>query len=96
MLKVSQVEVTAKGVTLRLEGRVVGAWIAVLETSCEQVLSEGKPLQLRLAEVEFMDGPGVALLTSLLSRGVVFLECPAFAAAQLRMAGAPISPPEAS
>ena len=83
MLKISQVEPVNHSVTLRLEGRVVGPWVTELNKSCEKVLTEGRSLELRLADVEFMDAQGVALLLSLRSRGVSLLECPAFAEAQL-------------
>jgi len=49
------------------------------------VLTEGRPLKLHLGDLEFMDARGVALLSSLRSRGVALLECPPFAAAQLKV-----------
>ncbi len=87
MLKISQVEPVNHAVTLRLEGRVIGAWVAELQNSCEEVLTEGRALKLHLGDVEFMDAQGVALLSSLQSRGVSLLECPPFAAEQLKATG---------
>lgn len=87
MLKISQVEPVNHSVTLRLEGRVVGPWVTELRKSCEEVLVENRSLKLHLADVEFMDATGVALLSSLRSRGVSFLECPPFAAEQLKATG---------
>jgi anti-anti-sigma regulatory factor len=86
MLKISRVGTTNHAVILRLEGRVVGRWVAQLQKSSEEVLAEGRPLKLQLADVEFMDTQGVALLLNLRSRGVALLECPPFAAEQLKMA----------
>lgn len=86
MLKISQAEPVNHALTLRLEGRVVGPWVAELQRSCEEVMSEGQPLNLHLSEVEFMDAQGVALLLRLQARGVVLVECPPFAAEQLKMA----------
>jgi hypothetical protein len=51
------------------------------------VLTEGRSLKLHLADVAFMDVQGVALLSSLRSRGVSLLECPPFAAEQLKATG---------
>jgi len=51
------------------------------------VLAEGRPLRLHLGDLEFMDAQGVALLSSLRSRGVSLLECPSFAAEQLKVPG---------
>ena len=84
MLKISKVEPANHAVVLRLEGRVVGAWVTELKKSCEEVLVEGQSLKLHLGDVEFMDAQGVALLSSLRSRGASLLECPPFAAEQLK------------
>lgn len=87
MLKISPVEPVNHAVTLRLEGRVIGPWVAELQKSCEEVLAKGRSLKLHLGDVEFMDAPGVTLLSSLRSRGVVLLDCPPFAAEQLKLTG---------
>ena len=85
MLKISQIEPVNHAVVLRLEGRVVGPWVTELQKSCEAVLADGRSLELHLADVEFMDTQGVALLSTLRSRGVSFVECSPFAAEQLKV-----------
>jgi len=87
MLKISQIGPANHTVTLRVEGRIVGPWVAELQHSCEEVLRDNRTLKLHLADVEFMDPQGVALLSSLRSRGVALLECPPFAAEQLKATG---------
>jgi len=82
--KISQLGPVNQTVTLRVEGRIVGPWVAELQHSCEEVLTDDRALKLHLADVEFMDPQGVALLSSLRSRGVALLECPPFAAEQLK------------
>ena len=84
MLKISPIKPVNHAVILRLEGRVVGPWVTELQKSCEEVLIEGRTLTLDLADVEFMDTQGVALLSNLCSRGVTLLECSPFAAEQLK------------
>ena len=84
MLRISRIEPVNHAVTLRLEGRVVGAWVTELRESCEKVLAAGRHLRLHLAQVEFADANGVALLSSLRSRGVDFVECLPFMEAQLK------------
>ena len=84
MLKISQVEPVNHSVTLRLEGRIIGPWVTELRQTCEQVLGSGRPLTLQLADVEFMDSKGVALLAALRSRGVSFTDSPPFIAEQLK------------
>jgi anti-anti-sigma regulatory factor len=89
MLKISQIAPVNQIVTLRLEGRIVGPWVAELRRACEEVLTTGRPLNLHLGEVEFMDPHGVALLSGLQSRGVALLECTPFAAEQLKTTSKP-------
>jgi len=84
MLKISQAESADSSVTLRLEGRIVGPWVAELRQSCEANLRAGRSLRLHLADVEFMDADAVTFLASLPSRDVALIECPLFATEQLR------------
>jgi anti-anti-sigma regulatory factor len=84
MLKISKAEPVNRAVILRLEGRVVGPWVTELQKACDEVRTEGRSLKLHLADVEFMDAQGVALLSSLRARGVLLMECPPFAAEQLK------------
>ena len=87
MLKISQTELAHHAVILRLEGRVVGPWVTQLQKSCEEVLTEGRSVKLHLGEVDFLDAQAVTLLSGLRSRGVSLLECPPFAAEQLKGTG---------
>jgi anti-anti-sigma factor len=84
MLKISEAGHVNHTVVLQLEGRIVGPWVEELLKSCEEALARARHLKLQLADVEFMDTQGVALLLNLRSRGVVLLECPPFAAEQLK------------
>ena len=86
MLKISQVGRAGQSATFRLEGRIVGPWVAALNEACEKLLTEGRPLKLHLADVEFLDAQGVALLIRLRSRGVSFINPPPFVAEQLKVA----------
>ena len=87
MLRISQTKTVNHAVILRLEGRVVGPWVTELQKACEEVLTTGRPLKLHLGDLDFMDAQGVVLLSSLRSKGVSFLECPPFAAEQLKLSG---------
>jgi len=87
MLKISKVEPVNHTTTLRLEGRIVGPWVAELRQACDTVLAESRNLQLQLSDVEFMDAEGVVLLITLRSRGVSFADQPPFIAEQLKVTG---------
>lgn len=89
MLKISLVEPINHAVTLRLEGRVIGPWVTELRKSCEKVLMEGRSLRLHLGDVEFINAEGLAVLASLKSRGVAFVELAPFVAEQLKPPGLP-------
>lgn len=84
MLKISEIPPSNHTVTLKLEGRVVGAWVAELRDCCEKLLSEGRVLNVRLAEVEFLDASGINLLTKLRERGVRLVDCSPFVEVQLK------------
>ena len=84
MLKISEVGPPGSCVTLRLEGRIVGPWVRELRVACDKVLTKGRSVRLLLADLEFMDAGGVALLGELRSRGVSFSEAPPFVAEQLK------------
>ena len=87
MLRISPVESGNHHVLLRLEGRVVGPWVAELGMACERILGEGQALELDLAVVSFLDPAGVSLLANIRSQGFRLVGCSPFIAEQLKGAG---------
>ena len=86
MLRISTVPNGNNSLKLLLEGSVAGDWVVELRTTCERLLSEGRSLQLDLAEVSYLDQNGLALFSNLKARGVMLLECSPFVKEQLRNA----------
>jgi len=84
MLKISQAEAANEITILKLEGRVVGPWVAEVSRACEGFLSEGRAVQLDLADVSFVDVAGTTAMSSLKSRGVALENCSPFVAEQLK------------
>ena len=84
MLRITTVESFNHAVILRLEGRIVGPWVEELQKSCEEVMARKMPLTVHLAGVEFIDARGVALVSSLRSQGVAFVDGSPFVAEQLK------------
>jgi ABC-type transporter Mla MlaB component len=84
MLKISQSGTPNHSVTLKLEGRVVGPWVAELRRICEQLMDEQSQLKLEMADVSYIDGDGVAVLTELQSRGVKLNNCSPFVEQQIK------------
>ena len=84
MLKISQTGNPNHSVTLKLEGRVVGPWVVELQRVCEPLLAEDRKLKLDLADVSYLDGEGVAVLTHFKSRGVRLNNCSPFVQQQIK------------
>ena len=84
MLKITSVTQSKKEITLQLDGRVAGQWIELLRESAESVLEEGMLLTLDLENICFIDCEGLALIKSLMGRGVLEVNAPLFVAEQLR------------
>ena len=71
--------------TLRLEGKLLGPWVAELARSCSEVSCSPDRVRLDLSSVTFVDGPGVALLRDLLGRGVTLAACSGLVAELLHL-----------
>jgi len=90
MLKISHTPAESEGHTtyLRLEGQVTGPWVDELRRVCTETFGNnghGKNhIVIDLAGVSFLDGDGIALFHELAARRVLFTECSAFVAEQLR------------
>jgi anti-anti-sigma factor len=84
MLRISETETRNGHLILRLEGRIAGPWIEEVQKICERCLSEGRGIRLRMTEVSFVDRAGIALLLTLMKRGVALDECPPFIAEEMK------------
>ncbi|HTL55431.1 MAG TPA: hypothetical protein VL361_07110 [Candidatus Limnocylindrales bacterium] len=83
MLRITPTDSGNRNITLRLEGRIVGPWVTELCKACDKIMGEGLRLELNLAEVSFLEPAGVALVSSLRSKGVLLRQCSSFVEAQL-------------
>ena len=77
---------TNHAVTLKLEGRLVGPWVAELKRACEPHLPERRAISLDLADVTFADEAGLSLLLRLRTQGVTLMNCSPFLEEELRAA----------
>lgn len=78
MLKIDVAEQAQTGVTVRLEGRMVGPWVEELQRACEPYLGNGHALTLDFAGVSFIGREGVALCRDLRQRQARFTNCSPF------------------
>ena len=84
MLKITRVASSNQEVTLQLDGRVTGQWVELLRESAESAMKEGLRLTLDLENLWFVDCQGLALMKSLIRRGVQPVNVPLFVVEQLR------------
>ena len=84
MLRISKIAANGEGVTLRLEGRMVGVLSAEVEGACEEHLSNGHRLALDLGDLSFADRDAIAVLQQLRSRGVALANCSPFLNEELK------------
>ena len=84
MLKIVTEKGTGAGITLRLEGQVIGPWVDELRSACEPLVGNGSGVTLDLASVSFVSREGARLLASLGDRRVALVGCSGFVAEQLR------------
>jgi hypothetical protein len=69
--------------SLKLEGRVVGPWVAELSRRCEAAGASGR-FELEMSGVSFLDPDAVRLLRGLIEQGIDLRRCSAFVREQLR------------
>ena len=84
MLKITKVVSSNQEVTLQLDGRVTGRWVELLRESAESAMEERLRLTLDLENLWFIDCEGLALIKSLIRRGVQPVNVPLFIVEQLR------------
>jgi hypothetical protein len=90
MLRITQTVQTDRSVTLRVEGEMIGPWVAELVRVCAEKLAAGTTVVLEMADVSFLERKGALALVGLIERGVVAAHCSAFLTEQLKAAqGAP-------
>lgn len=82
MLRITKI-LSRQDVTLRLDGRLTGQWVELLRETAESVLGEELGLIVDLKNIGFIDCDGVALMKSLINRGVQHVNAPLFVADQI-------------
>jgi ABC-type transporter Mla MlaB component len=85
MLRITQAHGHESVSTLRLEGKLLGPWVAEFTRLCDELRCPPDCLRLDLSAVTFVDGPGVALLRDLLHRGVTLAACSGLVAELLHL-----------
>ena len=75
MLYITQQAESDAGITLKVEGRIVAAWVSILKRVCLASL-EDQSLVLDFSSVTFIDSPGVQMLRQLPPARASIINCP--------------------
>jgi anti-anti-sigma regulatory factor len=65
-------------VTLKVEGRIVSQWVALLEHECLLLRQKKQYVVLDFSSVTFIDSQGLEMLKQLLSQKIKIINCPAY------------------
>lgn len=84
MLKITKVVLSKERIIVQLDGRLTAQWVELLRESAELALEEGLELTLDLEHICFINCEGLALIKSLIDRGVRPVKVPLFVVEQLR------------
>ena len=87
MLKITRIEEDAASITLRLEGRILGRWVAELQRECEKCVARRRNVILDVSGVSFADGPGIRVLEALIGEGIRLTGASLFLTTLMRKAG---------
>jgi hypothetical protein len=83
MLKIEVGEKRREQVTVRLEGRLVGAWVDEVRRACEPFLGNRASLTVDFAQVSFVDREGVTLCRRLRESRASLRNCSRFVKEQI-------------
>jgi anti-anti-sigma regulatory factor len=80
VLRITPVPQKGFGLTVRLEGEVLGPWVAAVRDACTRQGRRPRRLRLDLSSVTFADAAGAHLLRELLLEGAEVAACSRFIA----------------
>lgn len=83
MLRIERLNEDHATVILKLDGRIVSQWVAILEEECFQILKQQKQLILDCTDVSFIGPEGIEMLGKLKGGCVKCVNCSPFVRAIL-------------
>lgn len=88
MLRITTSREDVHEVCLKLEGKIVAQWAALLEDVCKVHLRQGKTVSLDCSAVDFIDAGGIAVIRSFQPARVRLNGVPGFLTEMVRSGGA--------
>jgi anti-anti-sigma regulatory factor len=83
MLRITQFETSVTGPTIKLEGKLLRAWVSEVRAAVAGAMASGRPARLDLSALSYVDADGARALDSLLQGGVELSDCSPFVATLL-------------
>ena len=83
MLKITRLSHKGRGLTVRLEGEILGAWVGAVRDAC--AVRRCRPRRLDLVAVTYVDAAGIQLLRDLMAEGVEIAACSSFVGELLQL-----------
>jgi anti-anti-sigma regulatory factor len=78
VLRIDEVRANSSTAKLKLEGRILGAWVSLLEEKILECLEKNKKVLLDFSELTFVDEHGVEMLRKMPTEKVEIKNCPQF------------------
>jgi hypothetical protein len=82
VLKITQLFSRGRGLTIKLEGELLGPWVDSVRDAC--AVRGRRPRRLDLAALTYVDAAGLQLLRDLVARGADIAACSSFVGELLR------------
>ena len=87
MLKITKLEENGTKVLMKLEGKVMGQWAALLDGECRSFIRQKKAVYLECSNVDFVDDKGIEVLNNLSHTQVTLMSAPGFVTELLQIGG---------
>src|SRR5262245_36424947 len=78
VLKITRLSQKGRGLTIKLEGELLGPWVGSVRDACSASGRRPRHLRLDLAVVTFVDAAGIQLLRDLVAEGAELAACSSF------------------
>ena len=87
MLKITKIQESGSDVLLKLEGKIMAQWAALLDGECRSFLRQKKAVCLDCSQVDFIDQRGVEVVRHFPSTQVTLMGAPGFVMELLQIGG---------
>jgi hypothetical protein len=87
VLKITRLSHKGRGLTIKLEGALLGPWVGAVRDACTERGRRPRRRRLDLAAVTYADAAGVQLLRDLVGEGIEMAACSPFLAELLQPEG---------